>query len=146
MQPDQRKTLFLAAAIAIFAFWPKIGPIVQPYIDKITDTVVVSKNPFSVAELRVLVVYPTESTPSRDLNSFIGSVEVRQLVEAAGGEFKALDNETKFLGDNQKEYKEVIEANAATPMPYIAIGKGSSGKVEAFTTFDAAKALVQSYL
>lgn len=146
MKPEQRNTLLIALVIAVAAFWPKLGPIVQPYIDKVTDTVVVSANPFDVPELRVLVVYPTEQTPSRDLANFIGSADIRAIVEAAGGEFKAFDNETKFIGDKQAEYKKVIDANAATPMPYIAIGKGNKGTLVPFTTFDAAEALVKSYL
>ena len=141
------KALLIAAVLFVVAFWPKIGPIVKSYIDRVTNIVVVSKNPFDDSKPRVLIVYPTEAPLSSELTAIINSTDIRQIIADKGGEFKAFDNQAKFVGNKELEYKKVIDANVNTPMPYIAIGKDSSGTVEPVPAkYDDAKALIERYM
>lgn len=147
MQPDQKKTLLFAAIILVAAFWPKIGPVVQPYIDKVTNVVVASKNPFSDSSLRVMVVYPTETPLDAKQDAIISSTKIRSLVETAGGKFTAFDDQTEFMGEGQKVWQEAIEKNKSQKMPYIAIGNGAKGTVEDLPAdISETETLIRKYL
>lgn len=143
MEPSQRKTLFIVALLLGFAFWPKIQPVVQPYIDKV---VITNSNPFEDSKLRVLVVHDAENPNVGDLSDIVASVPFRELIEAAGGEFRAFDNQAEYFGANELEYKKIIEANKDRPRPFIVIGNGSKGTIEALPSYEDTEALIRKYL